>query len=138
MNCKLVIKSITSNDLTVPRLHHIPLPRVDYTIDFFQCRISTIFDKTFVSLDLAKSIPGHPSTNLILIFSMSNRLSLKVTFDFSSFVIVSIKHWKCVVITASSFFNSLLWNKLRAFSIYFASFWLKTLITHFTSFKYFS
>lgn len=41
---------------------------------------------------------------------MKNRLALNVTFNFSSSV--SIKHWKCIVITTNIFFNSLLWNKL--------------------------
>lgn len=45
------------------------------------------FDKTFASLDLVKFIS---LSNVFLIFSMSNRLSLKITFDFSNFVIVNI------------------------------------------------
>jgi len=44
---------------------------------------------------------------------MDNRLSLKIKFDFSSLIIVSIKHWKCVVMKSSSFFKYLLWNKLH-------------------------
>lgn len=48
---------------------------------------------------------------LFFIFRISNnRVSHNITPDFSSFMIVSIKPWNCVLITASSCFNHLLWK----------------------------